>query len=101
MTVGEQAGSTRQLWRRNGLIWLALLTLLLTSCGTAYVPLGNWNTAIGIAIAFGKAGLVALLYMELNRAKSLIRLAGAAGLLFVFVLFGLTMIDVWMRHSGR
>jgi caa(3)-type oxidase subunit IV len=40
-------------------------------------PLGAWNTFIGIAIAFLKAGLVAMLFMELSRSRTLIRLAGA------------------------
>ena len=96
-----QTGAIRHLWRRNGLVWFALLGLLLLSCGTAYIPLGRWNTPIGIGIAFVKSGLVALLFMELKRSRPLIRLAGAAGLFFVFVLFGLTIIDVWMRLTGR
>lgn len=95
-----EQGSIRHLWRRNGLIWLALLALLLTSCGTAYIPLGSWNAPIGIVIAFVKASLVAVLFMELDRSRALIRLAGAAGLLFVLVLFGLTTLDVWMRLHG-
>ena len=97
MSNGGQPDDIRRLWRRNGLIWFALLVLLMTSCGAAYLPLGSWNTPVGITIAFVKAGLVAMLFMEVNRARPLIRLAGAAGLFFVFVLFGLTMIDVWMR----
>jgi len=49
-------------------------------------PLGAWNTFIGIAIAFLKAGLVAMLFMELSRSRTLIRLAGASGLTFLFIL---------------
>lgn len=101
MSGAGQAREIRRLWRRNGLIWFALLALLLTSCGTAYIPLGRWNTPIGIAIAFVKAGLVAMLFMELGRSRPLIRLAGIAGLFFLLVLFGLTTIDVWMRLTGR
>ena len=97
MRKGELAGGTRHLWRRNGLIWFALLALLLASCGTAYIPLGSWNAPIGFTIAFVKGGIVAMCFMGLNRARPLIRLAGAAGLFFVFVLFVLVIIDVWMR----
>jgi cytochrome c oxidase subunit 4 len=89
------------LWRRNGAIWLALLALLFASFGLAYVPLGAWNTLIGIAIAFVKAGLVVLLFMELIQAQALVRLAAAAGLFFLMVLFGLTTIDVIMRGLGK
>jgi cytochrome c oxidase subunit 4 len=101
MTERKNSYSQSHLWRRNGAIWLAQLVLLLTSFGTAYIPLGPWNTFIGIAIAFVKAGLVAMLFMQLARSRSLIRLAGGAGLLFVLVFFGLTTLDVWMRMNGR
>jgi cytochrome c oxidase subunit IV len=101
MTGRETTYSGAHLWRRNGLIWLALLVLLFTSLGSAYIRLGAWNTFIGIAIALIKAGLVALLFMELLRSRALIRLAGAAGLVFVVILFGLTTVEVWMRIGGR
>jgi cytochrome c oxidase subunit IV len=101
MTESRRTSAAAHLWRRNGLIWLALLVLLLTSFGTAYIPLGGWNTFIGIAIAFVKAGLVAVLFMELSHSRALIRLAGVAGLTFLFVLFGLTTTEVFMRLTGR
>jgi cytochrome c oxidase subunit IV len=99
MTQNKQGPA--RLWRRNGAIWLALLLLLITSFATAYIPLGAWNTVIGIAISFVRAGLVATLFMELIRSRVLLRLAGAAGLFFSFILFGLTTIEVLMRLSGR
>jgi cytochrome c oxidase subunit 4 len=101
MTESRRTSAGAHLWRRNGLIWLALLALLLISFGTAYIPLGGWNTSIGVAIAFVKAALVAVLFMELSRSRALIRLAGVAGLTFLFVLFGLTTTEVLMRLSGR
>jgi cytochrome c oxidase subunit 4 len=48
-----------------------------------------------------KAGLVVLLFMELIQAQALVRLAAAAGLFFLMVLFGLTTIDVIMRGLGK
>lgn len=93
----ETTRTPGQLWRRNGLIWAALLVLMLTSFGAAYVPLGAFNTVVGIAIAAAKASLVALLFMELARAMPIVRLAALAGLLFLLVFFGLTMTDVITR----
>ena len=86
-----------RLWRRNGLVWAALLLLLLLSLVLAYVPMGILTPIAGIAIAFAKAGLVILLFMELARSKALIRLAAMAGFVFLASLFVLTLADVLTR----
>ncbi|MGJ4912924.1 cytochrome C oxidase subunit IV family protein [Bradyrhizobium sp. HKCCYLRH2060] len=84
-------------WRRNGLIWLALMLLLFSSTAIAYVPMGRLTTTAGIVIAVIKSGLVMLFFMELTKSKPLIRLAAVAGLVFVAVLFTLTFADVLTR----
>ena len=86
------------LWRRNGVIWAALLLLLMLSLGLAYVPMGLFTPVAGIVIAFVKAGLVILLFMELASSKPLIRLAATAGLIFLAAMFALTLSDVLARH---
>ena len=91
----------RHLWWRNGLIWLALMGLMFLSLGMAFVPLGMANTPIGIAIAFAKASLVVLLFMEVARSRTLIRLTASAAFPFVAALFALTLADVLMRYFGR
>lgn len=90
-----------KLWRRNGLIWLALMGLLSLTLVLAYVPMGLLTPAAGIAIAFAKAGLVVLLFMELASSQPVIRLAAMAGLVFLTVLFALTLADVLSRIAGR
>jgi cytochrome c oxidase subunit 4 len=86
-----------KLWRRNGLIWAALMCLLVLTLVIAYVPMGLFTPAAGIAIAFIKAGLVVTLFMELARSRPLVRLAAAAGVVFLSVLFALTLADVLPR----
>ena len=90
-----------RLWRRNGLIWAALMLLLALTLGLAYVPMGLVTPAAGILIALAKAGLVILLFMELAKARPLIRLAAMAGVVFLAVLFALTLADVLSRLAGR
>jgi cytochrome c oxidase subunit 4 len=86
------------LWRRNGVVWLALLGLLLLSLWIAYLPLGSGVKALaGPLIALIKAALVGFAFMELARSRPLIRLTAMAGLVFVTVLFGLTATDVLAR----
>lgn len=86
-----------KIWRRNGLIWAVLMLLLLLTLALAYVPMGRLSPAIGIVIAAIKAGLVALLFMELADARPLIRLAAMAGIVFLAALFLLTLADVLSR----
>jgi cytochrome c oxidase subunit 4 len=89
------------LWRRNLAIWAALMGLLVLTLVLAYLPLGALNTPLGIAIGLAKAALVALLFMELARSSALTRLAAMAGLVFMTVLFALTLADVLSRYIGR
>jgi cytochrome c oxidase subunit IV len=96
----KEAPSAWSLWRRNSAVWIALMALLLISFGAAYLPLGAFNTVVGLLIALIKAGLVAVLFMELRHSGALMRLAGATGLLFVFVMFVLTLSDFMTRLSG-
>jgi cytochrome c oxidase subunit 4 len=90
-------GTSAALWGRNGLICVALLLLLLASLTVAYIPMGRLTTALGIFIALAKAALVMLFFMELSRAKSLIRLAAITGFIFLSALFALTLADVLAR----
>jgi cytochrome c oxidase subunit 4 len=88
------------LWRRNGLIWAALLILLFSSLVLAYVPMGLFTPTAGILIAFAKSALVLLLFMELASSKTLIRLAVVAGAVFLIAMFALTLADVLSRLAG-
>jgi cytochrome c oxidase subunit 4 len=83
--------------RSFGLVWLALIALLLLSCGLAYVPLGSWNLTVGIVIALTKAGLVVAFFMGLEKSSGLDRLAIGTGILFLVVLFTFTFSDLFTR----
>ena len=93
--------TARSLWRRNGLIWAALMVLLVLSFGVAYVPIRLLSTTAGLVIAVVKAALVVFLFMELAKDKPLIRLAATAGLVFLAALFALTFADVLSRLAAR
>lgn len=95
--MNENRPTAGRLWRKNIVIWAALLALLLLSLCLAYVPMGRLTTAAGIVIAAIKSSLVLLLFMELATSKSLIRLAAVAGLVFVTAMFALTLSDVLTR----
>lgn len=83
------------------LTWLALMVLLALTTASAYLPMGVWNTVANMAISCAKALLIALFFMHLGRAGALLRLAAAAGLVFLALLFGLSWSDYATREVSR
>jgi cytochrome c oxidase subunit 4 len=83
------------------LTWLALLALLAASAASAWLPLGWINSAISLSIALVKALLVLVVFMRLRRAHSLVRLAAAAGLCTLVLLFALAGADYATRTETR
>jgi cytochrome c oxidase subunit IV len=89
------------IWRKNGLVWLALLILLGLTFGAAHLPLGVFNVVVGLAIAGIKVTLVIVVFMGLGRSAPLIRLAAAAGVFWLTILFVLTMTDVIASRQSQ
>lgn len=77
--------------------WIALIALMLTSLGSAYLSLGAWNPVIGLAIAAVKSAIVVWLFMHLARAGVLLRIVAATGVATLALLFGLTAVDYATR----
>lgn len=93
----EKKSEVRRLWRNGLLTWAALLILLFSSLGFAYLPLGKITTAAGLAIALAKAAIVMALFMELAKSRPLIWLAALSGIFFATALYSLTLADVLSR----
>jgi cytochrome c oxidase subunit 4 len=79
------------------LAWAALIALMLTSLGSAYVPLGRWNLVIGVVIAAIKSMIVLFVFMGLVRGPAVLRLAAAIGLATLVLLFALSGVDYATR----
>jgi cytochrome c oxidase subunit IV len=92
---------TYAIWRRNILVWLALLLLLMLTFGVAHLSLGVGNVVAGLAIATIKAGLVVMIFMGLRSANGLIKLTAAAGVFWLIFLFALTLSDVLARLANK
>ncbi len=104
--MSEEAESKRTetagvLCRRNLWVWAALMVLLALSTWAAYWPYGRIDTVVGFGIAGVKTALVALVFMRLKHASSLVRLVAACGLFFAAILFTLTLADVLSRMANR
>ncbi|MBA2919452.1 caa(3)-type oxidase subunit IV [Sphingomonas sp. MAH-20] len=80
--------------------WAALLVLLATTTGLAFLPLGRWNLVVAIAIASLKALIVVIVFMELRRSSGLVRVFAGAGFLWLMILLGLTGADYANRHEA-
>jgi cytochrome c oxidase subunit 4 len=84
-------------WRPNLVVWAALLGLLLLTWYLAYIPLGPFQLVAALGIATVKAGLVAVLFMELRTSSPLVRLAAGAALVWLMLMFGLAFSDYVTR----
>jgi cytochrome c oxidase subunit 4 len=80
-----------------GRTWLALMALLALTLGSAYLPMGPWNTIANTAISCAKALLIALFFMHLRHAGALLRVAALTALVWLALLFGLSSTDYATR----
>jgi cytochrome c oxidase subunit 4 len=96
MTAHRQ--STRALWKGPAIAWLVLLFLFAGNLGSAYLPLGTGNVAANLLIAALMIAVLATFLMDLLHATTLVRIAAAAGLFWVVLMFALTFSDYLSRH---
>ncbi|HEV8501789.1 MAG TPA: cytochrome C oxidase subunit IV family protein [Casimicrobiaceae bacterium] len=79
--------------RRHLLVGLALFVLLALTAGSALLPLGAFNAVSNFAIAAVKAALVVVFFMHLGRGDAAVRIAAAAGVLWLGFLVALSLVD--------
>ena len=75
----------------------ALMVLLVLTYAVAQVDLGPFNIVVALAIAFTKAILVVLFFMEIKWSSRLTWLIAGAGLLWLVLLVGGTLDDFLTR----
>jgi cytochrome c oxidase subunit 4 len=68
------------------LIFLALITLTVSTVLISKVELGEYNFVVAMTIAVIKASLVVWFFMHVNRSSSLTRLFVCAGLFWLAIL---------------
>jgi cytochrome c oxidase subunit 4 len=84
------------------LLWplFAFLVLLAINVGISLINLGPFSTPLAIVIATLQAGLIAVYFMNLRRATHLILIFASASLIWLFILFALSMTDYLFRRVG-
>ena len=79
------------------LIYVALLILLAATVAAAYLNLGSFNLVLSLGFALLKALLIILFFMHVKASSRLVKLFAAAGLLWLAILFTLTLSDYLSR----
>jgi cytochrome c oxidase subunit 4 len=80
------------------LVGVALLALTLSTYFLAFLDLGVGNVVVALFIAAAKASLIVLYFMHARRGKAATWLVIVAGLLWIGVLFSLTLSDYLTRR---
>jgi cytochrome c oxidase subunit 4 len=75
----------------------ALMVLLVLTYAAAQIDLGPFNIVVALAIAFTKAVLVVLFFMEVKWSSRLTWVVAGAGLLWLALLIGGTLDDFLTR----
>ncbi len=83
--------------RTYGLVYVVLLLLVALTVEAARHDLGRLNFVVAVLIAAVKAFLIALYFMHVRQSIPLIKLVVAAGLLWLAILFTLSLADFWTR----
>ena len=76
----------------------ALMVLLALTWGIGYMNLGTVNLVVALAISISKALLVALFFMHIKGSSRLLHLAATAGVIWLLILFSLTLGDYFTRN---
>ena len=80
--------------------YVSLMILLALTIWSSFIKLDGFNSAINLGIAAAKALLVGIFYMHLHRASAVTKLFAIAALLWLTIMFGLTLSD-YMTRPGR
>jgi cytochrome c oxidase subunit 4 len=78
-------------------IFFALMILTALTTWVAFIDMGPSNIVIALLIAGTKASLVVLFFMHVRYSKRIIWLTVFSGLLWMVILMGLTLADIFTR----
>jgi cytochrome c oxidase subunit 4 len=79
------------------LVFAVLMVLTAITVLVAFQDFGAWNDIVALTIAVVKASLVVLFFMHIYYSGRLSKLVVVSGLLWLFILIGLTMSDYLSR----
>jgi cytochrome c oxidase subunit 4 len=83
--------------RRLLLTWALLLAMLAIEVGASFVPIGRPARPLLLIPALLMVGIVAVIFMQIGRGPTVVRLFAAAGLLWLLILLALGSLDPLTR----
>ncbi len=83
-------------------VWIALMALMVLTVYLSTVPMGTAaNTIVALIIASIKAALVLMFFMHLKyESYKLSAVVFGAGLFWLLIMFGLTLVDYLSRGTS-
>ena len=81
--------------------YVALMVLLALTIWSSFIKLDGLNSTINLGIAAAKALLVGIFYMHLHKASAVTKLFAIAALLWLAIMFSLTLSDYTTRPGGE
>lgn len=93
----QERDAILQIARIPFVVVCVLLLLFGANLGLSFLPLGRFNLVLNLAIAAVMIGLITVIFMELNRANGIQRLAAGIGVFWLFFLFFLGFGDYLSR----
>jgi cytochrome c oxidase subunit 4 len=85
--------------------WLSLLSLTLLTTLIGFLDLGAFSMVLAVAFAVAKASLIVLFFMHALYEFRLVLAIIGAGIIWLFILIGLTLTDYlsrgWLPFPGK
>lgn len=83
--------------RRLLVTYLLLLLLLTITVAASFVELGDLGIVVTLTISSAKTLLIVLFFMQLYQGSALLRTAAAVGVIWLLLLFALSLVDYGAR----
>lgn len=78
--------------------FLSLIGLLALTVGANFLNLGPFSVVVALGVAFAKAALIILFFMEVRYSPPLVWLFAAAGFVWLVILLVISMSDYTTRN---
>ena len=78
-------------------VFVALMVFTAITVWAAFTDLGPFNDLVAMLIAFTKATLVVLIFMQIRNASRMAKITVVAGFVWLAILFGITLTDYFSR----